>query len=362
MSISNGKIIAPIGLEDPYQILGISSPSGDYNLGYITGATAKDRINVLSKYKPVRYPQPFTDDYPNWWKAANGNCGIVLPATGSSSALPPIGQPMARWGWEYPTGGDSEPFRITDWLGYNHNAPTIFSMHPDPGISPNSQFRCSILLKQNAEISINEIGEIQRSYIGLVVRHQSNGELRFRTLNRSVMEMMQQEYAVVLDIPAWPDGKVDVYMVASYAEASVQSYSSINTTIYSLNQSDLETAYMVKTIAKPVPNSFSFDYKVVNDFANEYHLECTFTSIKGAWEKARFSVMLESEPVGAFLGGMGESLSPAPIGEMLSQGESYTFNSQSFTRVQTSQNNYVNYTARYLGDDYKSGSILFRAK
>ncbi len=72
------KIIAPIGLEDPYQILGISSPSGDYNLGYITGAAAKDRINVLSKYKPVRYPQPFTDNYPNWWKAANGNCGIAI--------------------------------------------------------------------------------------------------------------------------------------------------------------------------------------------------------------------------------------------------------------------------------------------
>ncbi|MGZ2674658.1 hypothetical protein SD303_22770, partial [Bacteroides fragilis] len=73
----------------------------------------------------------------------------------------------------------------------------------------------------------------------------------------------------------WPDGKVDVYMVASYAEASEQSYSSINVTLFSMNQGPLETAYMVKTLAKPVPNSFKFDYKVVNDFANEYHLECT---------------------------------------------------------------------------------------
>ncbi|MFK2455069.1 hypothetical protein ACIXPE_22525, partial [Bacteroides fragilis] len=230
---------------------------------------------------------------------------------------------------------------------------------PDPGLYPNSQFRCSILLRQNAEISINNIADISRAYMGVVVRHQANGELRFRTLNRSVMEMQQQEYAVVLDVPNWPDGKVDVYMVASYAEASEQSYSSINVTLFSMNQGPLETAYMVKTLAKPVPNSFKFDYKVVNDFANEYHLECTFTSIKGAWEKARFSVFLESDPIGAFLGGMGESLSPAPIGEMLSQGESYTFNSQSFTRVQTSQNNYVNYTARYLGDNYQSGSIFF---
>lgn len=176
------------------------------------------------------------------------------------------------------------------------------------------------------------------------------------------MEMMSQEYVVTLNVPNWADGKIDVYMVAAMAEASEQSYDSVNTTIYSLNQSHLETAHEVRTLAKPEPNSFKFSYKVVNEFANEYHLECTFTSIKGAWEKARFSVMLESEPLGAFLGGMGESLSPAPIGEMLSQGESYTFNSQSFTRVQTSQNNYVNYTARYLGDNYQAGSILFRAK
>lgn len=362
MSVSNGKITAPINIADPYQILNIPMNQEGYNVGYICGAASKDKINVLSKYKPVKFPYFFTDSHPDWWKSANGNCGILLTATGSSSALPPIGQPMNKWTWEYPTGGDSEPFRITDWIGYNHNAPTIFSMHPDPGLNPNSQFRCSILLKQNAEISINEIAEIRRSYIGLVVRHQSNGELRFKTLNKSVMEMMQQEYSVVLDIPSWPDGKVDVYMVASNAQASEQSYASINTTIYSLNQSHLETAHIVKTIAKPEPNSFKFEYKVVNEFANEYHLECTFTSIKGAWEKARFSVMLESEPPGAFLGGMGESLSPAPIGEMLSQGQSYTFNSQSFTRVQTSQNNYVNYTARYLGDNYQAGSILFRAK
>ena len=95
--------------------------------------------------------------------------------------------------------------------------------------------------------------------MGVVVRHQANGELRFRTLNRSVMEMQQQEYAVVLDVPNWPDGKVDVYMVASYAEASEQSYSSINVTLFSMNQGPLETAYMVKTLAKPVPNSFKFD-------------------------------------------------------------------------------------------------------
>lgn len=362
MSYANGKISAPIAVSDPYYVLGVAPPAAGWDVGYICGVAAKNNINVLSKIKPVKFPQLFTDAYPEWFKSANYNYGISLPISGSSTALPAVGQPMARWGWDYPTGGDSEPYRLTDWIGYNHNAPTLFSMHPDPGLYPNSQFRCSILLKQNAEISLNDIADIKRAYIGLVIRHQANGELRFRTLNKSVMEMQQQEYAVVLDVPNWPDGKVDVYMVASYTEASEQSYPNINTSIFSMNQSHLEEAYALKTLAKPVPNSFTFDYNVINDFANEYHLECIFTSVKGSWEKARFSVLLESDPPGAFLGGMGESLSPAPIGEMLDAGQTYKFNSQTFTRVQTSQNNYVNYTARYLGDNYKSGSILFRAK
>lgn len=362
MSYNNGKITLPIDVSDPYYVLGVGSLNGKFDVGHICGIAVKDKINILSRRKPVKYPAIFTEGIDDWYKAANGNFGILLPTSGSSSALPAIGQPMERWGFDYPTGGTSELFRLNDYVGYNHNAPTIFSMHPDPAVYPNAEFRCSMLLKQNAEISINEINFIRTAYIGCIIRHQASGQLRFRTLNRSVMEMMSQEYVVTLNVPNWADGKIDVYMVAAMAEASEQSYDSVNTTIYSLNQSHLETAHEVRTLAKPEPNSFKFSYKVVNEFANEYHLECTFTSIKGAWEKARFSVMLESEPLGAFLGGMGESLSPAPIGEMLSQGESYTFNSQSFTRVQTSQNNYVNYTARYLGDNYQAGSILFRAK
>ena len=84
--------------------------------------------------------------------------------------------------------------------------------------------------------------------MGVVVRHQANGELRFRTLNRSVMEMQQQEYAVVLDVPNWPDGKVDVYMVASYAEASEQSYSSINVTLFSMKPDSQNSLSLIRVV------------------------------------------------------------------------------------------------------------------
>ena len=156
-------------------------------------------VNIFSLKKPVKFNKQFVTDADAWWKADNGNFGIILPPTGS---LPAVGSPMSPWSWDFP-GGSGSPLRISDYAGYNPKAPHLFSMHPDPGLYPNSQFRCSILLRQNAEISINNIADISRAYMGVVVRHQANGELRFRTLNRSVMEMQQQEYAVVLDVPNW---------------------------------------------------------------------------------------------------------------------------------------------------------------
>lgn len=72
-----------------------------------------DKINILSGRKPVKQPYSNVDGVQNWWKAANGNWGIKLPETGSSTALPPIGQPMARWQHDKPTGGPSEPFRLS---------------------------------------------------------------------------------------------------------------------------------------------------------------------------------------------------------------------------------------------------------
>ena len=46
-----------------------------------------DKINILSGRKPVKQPYSNVDGVQNWWKAANGNWGIKLPETGSSTAL-----------------------------------------------------------------------------------------------------------------------------------------------------------------------------------------------------------------------------------------------------------------------------------
>jgi hypothetical protein len=77
-------------------------------------------------------------------------------------------------------------------------------------------FKCSIMQNQAAEINIKDIKVLSQSYIGIVVRHTSTGELRFVTLTTDVASMSANEYLLSVDIPKnWPNGNVEVYMVGS---------------------------------------------------------------------------------------------------------------------------------------------------
>lgn len=65
-------------------------------------------VNIFSLKKPVKFNKQFVTDADAWWKADNGNFGIILPPTGS---LPAVGSPMSPWSWDFP-GGSGSPLRI----------------------------------------------------------------------------------------------------------------------------------------------------------------------------------------------------------------------------------------------------------
>ena len=67
-------------------------------------------VNIFSLKKPVKFNKQFVTDADAWWKADNGNFGIILPPTGS---LPAVGSPMSPWSWDFP-GGSGSPLRISD--------------------------------------------------------------------------------------------------------------------------------------------------------------------------------------------------------------------------------------------------------
>lgn len=98
---SNGIITAPVGEKDPYQVLGIAPPDGNYDLGY---ACSSSRVNTNSKFCPIvnEKVEELTDA--DW---ENASYGFI-----------PQGTTLIR---PRPTVGNSA-FRITDFNRYNHYA------------------------------------------------------------------------------------------------------------------------------------------------------------------------------------------------------------------------------------------------
>ena len=118
MSVSNGRIIAPVSINDVKSVLGYSSND--------LGTLIKNaNINVWAKYKPTVYPSPFPDD---WYRGGDGNYGLNITVDNKVSTVANLVAQYSKtnngYGTLYkrPTGGSSAPYRLGDFRGYNHNA------------------------------------------------------------------------------------------------------------------------------------------------------------------------------------------------------------------------------------------------
>ena len=118
MSLSNGKITAPVSIDDVKNCFGLSSND--------LGTLIKNaNINVWAKYKPTVYPSPFPDD---WYRGGDGNYGLNITVDNKVSTVANLVAQYSKtnngYGTLYkrPTGGSSAPYRLGDFRGYNHNA------------------------------------------------------------------------------------------------------------------------------------------------------------------------------------------------------------------------------------------------
>lgn len=123
MSYSNGQINAPIAASDPYMVLGVGTYNGGYDVGYIC-SNQHGKINKWAKYKPIRFPkiEELIDSEFKGTTIDQIN-GIVYGLYGKVSAT--NYKDLHNITYEYigkPIGGDNEPFRLTDFIGYDHNA------------------------------------------------------------------------------------------------------------------------------------------------------------------------------------------------------------------------------------------------
>lgn len=118
MSVTNGIVGAPIGLYEVAKLLGCSK----FDVGSVCTFSA---INIWAKWKPFRdTAKGYSSVATSQGAAALVNYGLTIPSSSSMSGLVALYEQDARMhGWTYSApNGSTYPYRLTDFVGYNHYA------------------------------------------------------------------------------------------------------------------------------------------------------------------------------------------------------------------------------------------------
>lgn len=176
MSVSNGKIVAPVSIDDVKSVLGESSN----DLATLCKST---KINVWAKYKPTDYNAAFTD---NWSKGKDGNYGLNITVNNRVSSWSALVAEYSKTNNGYsniykrPSGGATSPYRLGDFRGYNHEAkPEIRDYLPVTNYMEDQQISISVTYNvvtvDGDQISYNNVEDYKGLYFGYVIT-DTNGK------------------------------------------------------------------------------------------------------------------------------------------------------------------------------------------
>lgn len=236
MGHSNGKITAPVSLHaDVYSVLGISKSGTFYDLGYACG-NSHGKINPWSKYKPVNYDGIDTSGK-TWWKGRDGNCGINIHRLNNyQDAVNYANGSMNGWVYSAPSGG-SNPYRLTDFVGYNHNAVAPVSGFSCPTTVSNqsttTSFTCTaMIISQSSEenLSLGDFQLIADCYFGVYVKQRSGSQARRATGTSTIKN---GGATATIKTYGMPTGTWDVYPFLCTAILN-QDQSDVANTCYSI--------------------------------------------------------------------------------------------------------------------------------
>lgn len=194
MSVSNGKIIAPVSIDDVKSILGESSND-------LATLCKSSKINMWAKYKPTVYPSPFPDD---WYKGGDGNYGLNINVDNRVSSWSALVAEYSKANNGYgnlykrPTGGSSAPYRLGDFRGYNHNAkPEIGDYLATTNYIEDQQISLSVTYNvvtvDGDQVSYNAVSEFKNLYFGYVIT-----DINGKTLKLIVTSSTTSSYEVII--------------------------------------------------------------------------------------------------------------------------------------------------------------------
>lgn len=166
-------------------------------LGETTNSIGKlctsSKINPWSKRKPVIFPHDSTDGYPDWWKAADGNCGfnigdMTLPSSNVERVMSEMDAGNQKWTYQPPTGGWQAPYRLGDFREYLHTAtPAVEASVPSTiVISGNQSYDFSVKFNKSGGglLALSDIGTrlpFADMYLACCIADASKTQWRWKT-------------------------------------------------------------------------------------------------------------------------------------------------------------------------------------
>ena len=183
MSIVNGKIVAPVSIDDVKNILG--EPSND--LGTLCKSS---KINIWAKYKPTVYPSPFPDD---WYKAKDGNYGLNITVENAKSNWTDLVAEYSKTNNGYgnmynrPTGEANAPYRLGDFRGYFQEANPEVNDYLGVNVFVRESDNNQLLVDYNFvsvdgdQISYFDFAAFKDKYFGYIITNKSKTNLMYIT-------------------------------------------------------------------------------------------------------------------------------------------------------------------------------------
>lgn len=183
MALANGKITAPVSIDDLKSLFGEGS-------GDLATLCTSPKINVWAKYKPTVFPSPFPDD---WYKAKDGNYGINITIENGKSNWKDLVAEYSKanngYGTLYdkPTGGASSPYRLGDFRGYFHNANPEVRDYLGKNVFIRESDNNQILTEYNAisadgdQVSYFDFAAFKDKYFGYIITDKSKSTLQLIT-------------------------------------------------------------------------------------------------------------------------------------------------------------------------------------
>mgnify|MGYP000381011892 CR=1 FL=1 len=150
-------------------------------------------INLFSWRKPFAYPSNKVelDDYQAWRGRAYGF--QMVPQI----ERPTSGQELAEMYYNPPSGGTSEPFRLGDFRGYDHNAKSPITLNITTEFDSIKPTVCKLKFNQlDGQLTLSEIFNTQNIYLAFI--YVNANRIRVITTDKPIKDLDRAEQTLEL--------------------------------------------------------------------------------------------------------------------------------------------------------------------